>query len=216
MSRPPPKDEATRAKLLHAATSVFAEVGYDSATIRQICARAEVNVAAVNYHFGDKLGLYAEVLKHATGPDYQLKVRSAVRATPQPEKALRVFVRGMFDKVYGDKPEANLRIMTREIVNPTPAFDTVVEETIRPTYKQLCEIIGQIIGHPAPAEITRLCVYSFMGQVIHYFYGRELIARLSPTLDIAKERYRIADHIVDFTLAGLRATTKPAASRKRK
>ena len=51
----------TRTRLLKAAAEVFAEHGYENATVRQICTRAGANVALVNYHFGDKLELYTEV-----------------------------------------------------------------------------------------------------------------------------------------------------------
>jgi AcrR family transcriptional regulator len=215
MARLPVRDDdATRTKLLHAAAAVFAEVGYNGATIRQICTRAGVNVAAVNYHFGDKLGLYTEVLEHSAGPDAQLRIRAAMSAAATPEEALCIFVRGIFEKVYGDRPEADVKIMTQEMVNPTPAFDAVIEHVIRPQYKQLCSVIGRILGRPATAEVTRLCVYSFMGQVMHYFHGREVIARLSPGMHVAAERDRIADHIIKFTLAGLKAETLPSARKR--
>ena len=58
--------ETTRAALIKAATSVFAEYGYDGGSVRLITQRAMANQAAVNYHFGGKDGLYREVLIAAT------------------------------------------------------------------------------------------------------------------------------------------------------
>src|SRR5215510_4746466 len=56
---------ATRQSLIKAATTLFAEHGYDGASVRAIVARARANQAAINYHFGGKEGLYLEVLKAA-------------------------------------------------------------------------------------------------------------------------------------------------------
>ena len=55
----------TRDRLLHAAAEVFATAGFREATIRDICAKAGANIAAINYHFGDKSGLYTAVLDAA-------------------------------------------------------------------------------------------------------------------------------------------------------
>lgn len=52
--------EDTRSRLLSAASRLFAEKGYDHATVRDICAAAGVNIALVNYHFKSKEGLYKE------------------------------------------------------------------------------------------------------------------------------------------------------------
>jgi len=51
---------ATRKRLLAAAGRVFAEKDYRRATIAEICRLAGTNIAAVNYHFGDKETLYRE------------------------------------------------------------------------------------------------------------------------------------------------------------
>ena len=86
---PPP--EETRDKLMIAAGEVFAEVGYQAATTREICARAGANIAAVNYHFGDKLGLYTEMLKDAVLQGENRMVDSTSTAKT-PEEALRQFI----------------------------------------------------------------------------------------------------------------------------
>ena len=57
-------DEETKDRLIQAAGGVFAQKGFQSATIREICSLAGTHVGAVNYHFRDKEGLYAAVLDY--------------------------------------------------------------------------------------------------------------------------------------------------------
>src|SRR5208282_4220002 len=86
-----PHDE-TRRQILEVAGGVFAETGFRDATVREICRRAGANIAAVNYHFGDKETLYAEVLRFA----YQKSVekyppQKDVSADADAETKLRAF-----------------------------------------------------------------------------------------------------------------------------
>ena len=48
------KDNETRKTLLEVACEVFAQMGYQGTTIAEISRRAGANIAAVNYHFGNK------------------------------------------------------------------------------------------------------------------------------------------------------------------
>src|SRR6266566_7215778 len=57
--------DTTRQRLLEAAGQVFADQGYRQATVRDICARADANVASINYHFGDKEKLYSAAVRYA-------------------------------------------------------------------------------------------------------------------------------------------------------
>ncbi|HEY0808417.1 MAG TPA: TetR family transcriptional regulator, partial [Pseudonocardiaceae bacterium] len=55
--------EDTRAALVTAARAVFAEQGYQGATVRAIAARAGVDAAMVNHWFGGKQGLFAAIVE---------------------------------------------------------------------------------------------------------------------------------------------------------
>src|SRR5580658_9666510 len=81
--------DGTRTKLLDAAGQVFAESGFQAATVREICARAGVNIALVNYHFGDKLELYTEVLRHSVGTSGNGIINAAIASAAPPEEAFR-------------------------------------------------------------------------------------------------------------------------------
>src|SRR6185503_1763624 len=59
------RDRETRERLIESATRLFAERGFGKVTVREICKAARANVAAVNYHFGGKTGLYDEVVQSA-------------------------------------------------------------------------------------------------------------------------------------------------------
>jgi AcrR family transcriptional regulator len=198
--------ESTRAKLLDAAAQVFAEVGYPRATIREICARAGVNGALVNYHFGDKLELYAETLQRLVSAARIEAVRAALNQKAPPETILREAIRARLRGVAtGDQSGWLFRILAHELTQPTPAMTRVVKSVLRPLYNRVYEIVGALIGLPAADEQTRLCAHSIMGQVITYVLARPILARLWPDMKMTPEKLdRIADHIADFSLAYLR------------
>lgn len=58
----------TAANIVRAAETLFAEQGFADTTVRQITTRADVNLAAVNYHFGSKKGLIQAVAEKFIGP----------------------------------------------------------------------------------------------------------------------------------------------------
>src|SRR3954469_13572389 len=92
---------ATRQSLLEAAGEVFAEVGFRAATVREICQRAGANIAAVNYHFGDKEKLYVEVLRNAQRyAAEKYPTDYGVSADAPPAKKLRAFVRSFLLRIF--------------------------------------------------------------------------------------------------------------------
>lgn len=197
--------DGTREKLLGAAEQIFAERGFYGATVREICLRAGANVAAVNYHFGDKLTLYTEVLRRfARTLDVE---RFIADRTVPPEDLLRKILRMRLRGVFGsDHPDWAFRVMMHEWAHPTPAMDRLVNDTLRPLYDRFRDIVGAILELPRDHETTRLCVHSIMGQATHYVQGRPILARLWPELKMTPDQVdRIADHIADFSLAYLHA-----------
>ena len=89
----------TRERLLHAAMEVFAEHGFEAATIREICRRADANVAAVHYHFGDKKRLYAAIFDNVFTLLRERRT-SFLPADAPPQERLRIYIRALFEEIF--------------------------------------------------------------------------------------------------------------------
>jgi AcrR family transcriptional regulator len=200
----------TRQRILEAAGEVFAAGGFRAATVRDIVRRAGANVAAVNYHFGDKAGLYAEVLKYAhqcAMTKYPPDMGLGPRATPR--QRLEAFVRSFLFRVLDEgRPAWHGKLMAREMAEPTGVLEMIVKDGIRPHFAALQSIIADVLGAKA-AEIdkehVRYCGWSIVGQCLYYFYARPVIVQLAPGQCFeAPAVEAIARHITDFSLAALR------------
>ena len=90
--------------------------------------------------------------------------------------------------------------MSREMIEPTAALDSMVEERMRPMADQLCEIVAEILDCPLNDERVRLCALSVVSQCVFYHHCRPVVSRLFPKQvphDTASIE-RLADHITGF------------------
>lgn len=207
-----PPDDATRQQLLAAAGEVFAETGFRAATVREICRRAGANIAAVNYHFGDKETLYAEVVRHSQQKALE-KHPPLLDVSPNaaPEKRLRAFVQSLLLRIFDAGSNAwHGKLMSREMIEPTPALDSLVEERIRPMSEQLRKIVAEILECPVTDERVRLCSLSVVSQCVFYHHCQPVVSRLFP-----EQKYDpagivlLADHVVNFSLAAMKHLPEP-------
>lgn len=203
--------DGTRTRLLQAAASVFAEHGYQEATVRQICARADANIALINYHFGDKLELYTEVLRFAMQPGPGGVRFDLPPAAVEPAKALHQIIGALVERAFETSDQANLRfrLILNEFVRPSGATARVVDVVMRPVYERLREIVGAILGLSSSHQKTRLCAHSILGQVAHFAHGRPLLPLLWPEMKMTPaQRELVTEHITEFSLAYLRMANR--------
>ena len=192
---------------MKAAERLFAERGFKKVTVRDICRAARANVAAVNYHFGDKEGLYREVLRSAI--DVVRETTEAGRKAGEgrsPEEKLERYLRIFLSRVTAPGHENLHRLIQREIDDPTAALDAFVEEAVRPRVEYIASIVVEMIGgEPTDPDVLR-CVGSILSQAVVYVRRNPVAERLgfsfkgSPA-DIDEA----ARHIAAFSLAGVRA-----------
>jgi len=201
------RQDETRLQILEAAGEVFAEVGFARATVREICRRAGANIAAVNYHFGDKETLYVEVLHHSQQRAFaKYPPLLGVAADAPAEEKLRAFVRSFLLRLFDDGPITWFgRMMSREMVEPTEALDSLLKERIRPMADMLRGIMAEILGRSPDDEQVRLCVFSVVSQCVFFHHCRTVISRLFPEQRLdASVVDHLAEHITGFSLAALK------------
>ena len=201
--------EDSRSRLLRAGIAVFTEHGYEDASVREICRRANINIAMVRYHFGGKRGLYDEVIRHVADADARKELlRQAVAVSATPEEALRLAIHTVFRRLIAQTGQSHvhLRLMLNELINPSSVLTKDVEATMRPLYDQFRTLVGDVLKLPIDDPRTRLSAHSVLGQMVHYVHARPLLERLWPEMRMSAEQVEmIADHIADFSLLSLQA-----------
>jgi TetR/AcrR family transcriptional regulator, regulator of cefoperazone and chloramphenicol sensitivity len=201
----------TQNRVLDAAGEVFAEVGYRAATVRQICEKAGANIAAVNYYFGDKEGLYLAVLRSV--PDaHTEKYPPQFGLTPDATAAqqLHAYVQSLLQRVFdAGRPGWHVKLVAREMAEPTRALDSLLEDFARPLHRELASIVRRLLGPTATDESVRLGALSVLGQCVYYHNARNVLTRLYPEQRYGVEDVaRLVDHITEFSLAALRTLAR--------
>lgn len=196
-------DLVTKERLLEVATRLFAEHGFGKVTVRAICTGATANVAAVNYHFGGKAGLYEEVLRAAIRVMQTMTddVKREGEGQP-PKQQLRIYVRIFLERVSANRNGWIHQLMMHEMQDPTPGLDLVVAQVITPRVAYLSSIIADMLGCDDRDERVRRCVMSVQSQcltVMRNPIGQKLGMRAIGPADVPA----LADHITAFSVAGI-------------
>ncbi len=198
-------DPDTRTRILLAAGPIFASKGFRSATVREICDQAQVNVASINYYFGDKQKLYNETVIMAR--------EMRVQQVPQPnwdentpsEEKLHNFVELVLTRLVAMETEPwQVRLLVREVLNPTEASRTLIKEYFRPFFDLLLSIIDEIVGGRLPDYKRTQIGFSIFGQCLYYRFTAELTAMMVSDEELPNfTRSQLSDHISQFSLAAI-------------
>lgn len=180
MREPGTRDpDATRASLLEAGLELFAERGYDGATIERIARRAGVNKAMISYHFGGKAGLHRAILESQF--DWLLERLAPLRdETLPPEASLGRYVE-IFGELHAKHPHLS-RMLLREIL----AGGSRLEE---PMLARVLEVFGTIhaildrgvregVFRPVDPLLTHLTV---VGSIVFFFASADFRQRVGAT-----------------------------------
>jgi len=197
--------------LLDAAEELFSERGYTGVGIREIVDRAGANIAAINYHFGSKQGLYIATVQRALRERATAGAWRALEAEPRDATAAAMALARFIDRflrhlIPADRDDAASCFILREAAQPSEAIDSIMENFIRPNEALLVQTLALLAPQSSRSQLS-LYAQSVLGQMLHYrtfrpFLERMAIGDLSNPQTIAA----VAEHITRFSLQALGVT----------
>ena len=214
-ARPRSERPGTGRRLIEVAGRIFAEKGFDGATGVEICRRAGVNAAAINYHFGGMQGLYEAVLEEARRRLPSLEAFSAAATGDADARdRLRALLALAVSILTGPTSRSwVLRVMGREIIAPSPAFERLVLNPegvprVRLFKTMIAEIMHLPVDDPA---VARGCISVLAPCQLMLIANRDVVSRAYPELDLSPSGGpALVAHLAAFALAGLDAIAAAA------
>lgn len=150
--------DVTRKRIIEAAGQLFSAKGFADTTSKEICEAIPTNIAAVNYYFGSREGLYREVLE--TVGDYLLNAESLnalVNSRMSPEEKLNAFIDAMTTPVFNRK-SWQVRLWARELLSPSPQWCEMQEKNSGQKFTLLAQVIAEVTGIPAGHPLVDCCL----------------------------------------------------------
>jgi len=203
----------TRGRILTVACEVFSEKGYHDATVEEICRRAETNIAAVNYHFGSKDQLYAQVWRHAFDLAHEAyPPEGGLGPNAPPDERLRGTIHSLVVKTVdpGQIGHAG-KLLLCEMIAPTDVIKQVKHDALEPMHDRMNRLMTELLGAKASREQILLCEMSVIHQCIaigiRLFKGK-MPPHIRLDMPVGKLVETLTDHITRFSLAGIQAVRR--------
>jgi AcrR family transcriptional regulator len=206
-------DKDVENRLLDAAEELFCQKGFAGTSIRDITAKADCNVAAVNYHFGSKEKLYLQIFKQHFSRlrDNHIaainKVMSGPAGSITLHNLLRSYATAFVEPLVGKNKTSRLvTLMSREMLDPHLSPTLFYDDMMLPVQKVMQDAIRKVC--PAISdEDSALSIISIVGQLIHIVRFTEFIER-DRAIKVPFDLNRMVEHAVNFSAAGIQAVVK--------
>jgi AcrR family transcriptional regulator len=196
--------EVTHGRILEAAGEVLAKTGFAETTNKMIAAEAGVDLASINYHFGNRNGLYQAVLVEAHRRLVRIDLLDRLAASDLvPEEKLRKLVEFLIDGVGAHKLWP-VRVLGRELMSPTSHLQVLQKNETEPKLAIMFRILSEVTGISVRDPALTRCLVSVAAPCIFLLvFGRSRSPYADEILKTPKEL--LIDHIYHFAIGGLRA-----------
>ncbi|MFP5375009.1 MAG: TetR/AcrR family transcriptional regulator [Gammaproteobacteria bacterium] len=204
---------STKDRILAAAEELFAQHGFAGTSLRQLTGRADVNIAAVNYHFGSKENLINEVFRRRMDEMTQqrlARLEAAVRERPGDlEAVLAAFVEPALemarDRHGGPGRGAFVKVLARAYAEKNDGLRRFLSERYGHVLREFARAIAACL--PGLGKEPLYWRLDFLSGALTYAMADFGLIRRPPGVAEAAHRARAARELIRFAAAGLRAST---------
>ena len=201
--------EATREKILEAASLVFGEKGFHKATHAEISRIAGVNSALINFHFRSKDALYRAVWEHIADEVEELyPIDGGIPAGAPAAERLRGLIRALLNRAMDDRLARFHRIRMVEFINPTGLLDEAFFRRLQHHRAYTLKIMLDLLGPKATDTDLELCEMSVVSQCL--IFKPPPHAKGPPFTRLGVDC--LAEHVTRFALAGIEAIRRQIES----
>ena len=175
-------NQQPRQKILLIALELFAELGFERATVRQIAKKAQVNVSAISYYFGDKVGLYRAAFTEPMGsPKDDINLFNAPNLSL--EQALNGLFSGFIEPLKQNKlVQLCTRLHMREMVEPTGLWTEEIDNGITPHHQALLVVLQKQLNIKVIDDDLQRLAMCIVAMGVHLFVGRDVIEKICPQI----------------------------------
>jgi len=179
--------EASRERILLTALRLFAAQGFKNTSTREIAKAAQVNIAALNYYFGDKAGLYraAFTLFSPSRPDAAVQHGPngfSRPGIPLPQAMHELFRELLPPLASSQEFQWGLRLLFRELTEPTGLWQEEVDQGIKPLHNALTRLLCREFNRVRPdADIERLA-FCIVSMPVHFVVWHDVVVQIAPQL----------------------------------
>jgi AcrR family transcriptional regulator len=211
----PQLPQASKERILTTAEHLFGQLGFPSASLRQITEEAGVNLAAVNYYFGSKEELYKQVLLRRIHPmnderlDLLAQAQQLAGDQPVPLRAILVaFIRPMLRRSMDASLGGTsfLRLLSRELMEPQPFLRDEIGKEFDPLIARFAGALRTALPGIPPRELFGRMHFT-LGSLFYTAARHHDLERISQGLLRGDQLDECIHQLVDFCAAGFEAST---------
>jgi len=200
----------TKEKMLLAAAEEFSNNGYHATTTRNICNRADVNIAAVNYHFSSKEILYKRVVDYLFNKTSGGETEHKLFAETEKEWQEEIF-NWVLDILTTVTSSSSLsqwknKILFREMLDPSEHFSEIFEKYFEPYFVPIEYYVRCGLPDGALKEEVYIIIFSLLSQCLFYHQNKVIVHQVFNS-DFLKKKNRmkeIACYITDGACSRLK------------